>query len=109
MENSGPSTITDNVVIWITLWLTAALGWSVFAVVQRIVNPSRPLGTGWLVIVVVLIASGLFVADQAWPDSDAPPVQVIDGDTLIIGEARIRLQGVDAPELQQSCRAQAQD
>jgi endonuclease YncB( thermonuclease family) len=31
------------------------------------------------------------------------PVRVIDGDTLAIGEARIRLHGIDAPELAQTC------
>jgi endonuclease YncB( thermonuclease family) len=30
-------------------------------------------------------------------------VRVIDGDTLAIGEARIRLHGIDAPELAQTC------
>lgn len=31
-------------------------------------------------------------------------VRVIDGDTIILGELRIRLQGIDAPELGQECR-----
>ncbi len=31
-------------------------------------------------------------------------VHVIDGDTIVLGELRIRLQGIDAPELSQKCR-----
>jgi endonuclease YncB( thermonuclease family) len=42
--------------------------------------------------------------------SDAPPgpltgeVRVIDGDTIAIGETRVRLEGIDAPEAAQTCR-----
>ncbi len=32
------------------------------------------------------------------------PVRVIDGDTLVVGETRVRLHGVDAPEADQTCR-----
>ena len=31
-------------------------------------------------------------------------VRVIDGDSLAFGELRIRMQGIDAPELEQKCR-----
>jgi endonuclease YncB( thermonuclease family) len=31
-------------------------------------------------------------------------VRVIDGDTIMLGELRIRLQGIDSPELSQECR-----
>lgn len=31
------------------------------------------------------------------------PVYVIDGDTLVLGKKRIRLKGIDAPEIQQQC------
>jgi endonuclease YncB( thermonuclease family) len=34
----------------------------------------------------------------------AGTVQVTDGDTVIIGRERIRLYGIDAPELRQTCR-----
>lgn len=47
----------------------------------------------------------------AKPQSPAPtargasgPARVIDGDTLAIGDTRIRLFGIDAPELRQSCQ-----
>ncbi|WP_237061146.1 thermonuclease family protein [Loktanella sp. M215] len=35
------------------------------------------------------------------------PARVIDGDTLQIGETRIRLHGIDAPEAAQTCRSAA--
>lgn len=34
----------------------------------------------------------------------AAPVRVADGDTIEVGGQRIRLQGIDAPELHQECR-----
>ena len=36
--------------------------------------------------------------------SHAAPVRVADGDTIELGGQRIRLQGIDAPELHQECR-----
>jgi endonuclease YncB( thermonuclease family) len=37
----------------------------------------------------------------AWPAGWAPTI--VDGDTLRIGRESIRLQGIDAPELRQTC------
>src|SRR5437762_5667666 len=31
------------------------------------------------------------------------PVRVVDGDTLVLGERHIRLEGIDAPETDQVC------
>jgi endonuclease YncB( thermonuclease family) len=33
----------------------------------------------------------------------AGPARVVDGDTLVIGEVRVRLEGIDAPESAQTC------
>ena len=47
---------------------------------------------------------------QGWARGDAVgqgvqgPVRVIDGDTIDVGETRIRLEGIDAPEAGQSCK-----
>lgn len=76
----------------------------------------RPL---FLMSILAAAAAGLFVAVR--PDSPgeaAPPTQrgeriredgavrVVDGDTLNIGKARIRLYGIDAPERAQRCTKQ---
>ena len=42
-----------------------------------------------------LYAAGAFAAEN---------VYVVDGDSLEMGEVRIRLEGIDAPEYYQDCR-----
>lgn len=49
----------------------------------------------------VLLA--LFLSPPAFADAVAGTARVTDGDSLRIGAVRIRLHGVDAPELDQSC------
>jgi endonuclease YncB( thermonuclease family) len=39
----------------------------------------------------------------------AGPATVIDGDTIVVAGERIRLQGIDAPELHQTCTAYGQE
>lgn len=39
----------------------------------------------------------------------AGPATVIDGDTVIVAGERVRLQGIDAPELHQDCTAYGQE
>ena len=36
--------------------------------------------------------------------SFAGDVRVIDGDTIVVGETRVRLEGIDAPETAQTCQ-----
>ncbi len=43
---------------------------------------------------------------ERWDAADSPPARAVDGDTImLLGEAaaRLRLGGIDAPELRQSC------
>ncbi len=51
-------------------------------------------------ILLVLIAAKL---DEAADSVLRGPFYVIDGDTLAMGGERLRLQGMDAPELDQTC------
>jgi endonuclease YncB( thermonuclease family) len=51
--------------------------------------------------VLVLLGSGLWAPPAA--TAITGPALVIDGDTIALGGVRIRLFGIDAPELDQSC------
>ena len=42
------------------------------------------------------------------PGALSGPARVVDGDTLDMGGVRVRLHGIDAPEIAQSCRAGGQ-
>lgn len=51
------------------------------------------------IILAVLAAFGLLP-----PGELKGPAEVVDGDTLLVGGERVRLWGIDAPELEQPCR-----
>jgi endonuclease YncB( thermonuclease family) len=63
----------------------------------------RQLLTGIIVIACVLG----FYAYKYWNEEPQAPIVgkawVIDGDTIVISEMHIRLQGIDAPESEQTC------
>lgn len=66
---------------------------------SRVVAVGVPLG-----IAAFFVSS--FVATSL--DGSAGATTVIDGDTLHVGTARVRLYGIDAPELAQRCKDQRQ-
>src|SRR5512132_2676193 len=59
---------------------------------------------------IVATAILLFVAVAALPSyaDVAGPATVVDGDTIVVGGEQVRLQGIDAPELHQTCTAYGQ-
>jgi endonuclease YncB( thermonuclease family) len=71
------------------------------------VRPRRRLWRPGLLLALVLgvaaLLQGGMLPAGARPMEVAGQAQVVDGDTLVIGEARIRLNGIDAPEARQSC------
>lgn len=80
----------------------------------------RPQIPSWIVLAVVALAAWAYSHWEKAPSGritgpvtgEVTPgqtikgsVRVVDGDSLEIGAARIRLFGIDAPELRQLCRA----
>jgi endonuclease YncB( thermonuclease family) len=57
-------------------------------------------------IIAILVA--FFSSDDALSHSIYGIADVRDGDTLVIGKQKIRLQGIDAPELYQTCEENQQ-
>lgn len=58
-------------------------------------------------LAVVIFAGAAFVAarmDNFAGADISGPVRVVDGDSLALGKRRLRLKGIDAPELKQRCR-----
>jgi endonuclease YncB( thermonuclease family) len=62
-----------------------------------------------MVIVALLLAAAWgLTPDRAVPRSTMTGMaRVVDGDTLWLGDSKVRLRGLDAPELRQSCGAGA--
>ena len=67
----------------------------------------RPAETQWLILVLFLVAA---LGYYAYKNRHAAPSNtivgkawVIDGDTVVINNIHIRLQGIDAPESAQTC------
>jgi len=55
-----------------------------------------------LVATLISLAVPFFIAHAAGAEISGLP-RIIDGDTVAIGEERIRLHGIDAPEQKQTC------
>jgi endonuclease YncB( thermonuclease family) len=64
-------------------------------------------------LVARLVELALRQFEESLPEQGATTashrVSVTDGDTLVIGEDRIRLHGIDAPELSQHCQSGERD
>lgn len=71
----------------------------------------------WILLLIVLIG-GALLGRRTLPMNDAGSgggglirgaANVVDGDSLTIGRARIRLVGIDAPEGPQTCKREGRD
>ena len=69
--------------------------------VKRIMK--KPTLATVAIVLLTLLAEWYehYLHPTAWESSD---VRVIDGDTIVLANKRIRLQGIDAPELKQQCQ-----
>jgi endonuclease YncB( thermonuclease family) len=67
----------------------------------------RPAETQWLILVLILVAGLGYYAYKNWnaapPNTIVGKTWVIDGDTVVINNIHIRLEGIDAPESAQMC------
>lgn len=60
------------------------------------------------IVVALAVVAGLAYLtariDEFVSEDVAGHVRVVDGDSLVLGERRLRLKGIDAPEIRQRCR-----
>jgi endonuclease YncB( thermonuclease family) len=67
----------------------------------------RPAEAQWLILVLFLVAGLGYYAYKNWnatpPNTIVGRAWVIDGDTVVINNTHIRLEGIDAPEGAQTC------
>lgn len=78
----------------------------------RRASRSRPLSLRDLLLALAILAAAALAArgiDPAQTFSRAGPARVHDGDTLTVAGERVRLLGIDAPELKQVCRRANED
>src|SRR5262249_61381782 len=59
----------------------------------------------WRVVGVAVLAIGISCAGGSAADVIEGSATVTDGDTIRVGDTRIRLHGIDAPETSQTCNA----
>jgi endonuclease YncB( thermonuclease family) len=59
----------------------------------------------WVVVATLLLGLGCSSAVPAAGAEISGVARVVDGDTIRLGDTRIRLHGIDAPESDQSCNA----
>jgi len=58
-------------------------------------------------LLVLVMLTAVIVSNIDWagtPSSIAGPAEARDGDSLVIGQHRVRLLGIDAPEREQTCK-----
>ncbi|MGH1406975.1 MAG: thermonuclease family protein [Rhodomicrobiaceae bacterium] len=62
-----------------------------------------------MVIAAILLFAGmLWLEDMAFKDEISGTPRVVDGDSLVLNGEKVRLKGIDAPELQQKCEKEGQ-
>ena len=62
-----------------------------------------------IILALAVIALGVLQASRADDQIEGVVSRVLDGDTLVVGSTRIRLQGVVAPELHEPYGPEARD
>ncbi|MCL4768572.1 MAG: thermonuclease family protein [Hyphomicrobiaceae bacterium] len=77
---------------------------------RHIVRGLGALSLAGLLALVLAIVSPPELSQAAAPDpvrsAIAGPARVVDGDTISVGDVRVRLEGIDAPETAQQCSSQ---
>ena len=59
----------------------------------------------WFRAVVAFVLVMVFATGAAAAELIAGPARVIDGDTIVVADVRVRIFGIDAPESRQTCAA----
>ena len=71
---------------------------------QKLGRTGLTAGAFLSAVLLPVMAIALTIPETGEPAVIAGPGHVIDGDTLEVGQTRIRLEGIDAPEMAQTCQ-----
>jgi endonuclease YncB( thermonuclease family) len=63
-----------------------------------------PMSASFRYFLYTVFAVGLFCSSPALADISGP-ARIVDGDTIWIGKTKIRLYGIDTPEMKQTCQS----
>ena len=64
---------------------------------------------GWIMRILIILSFTLLFAASAKAETLTGSVEAIDGDTLKVGGKVVRLAGIDAPDIDQTCQFNGQD
>ncbi len=70
---------------------------------------TKSLGVALTVVLMMVTTLASAQEQRDWPTITPGNITVIDGDTMILDNQEVELHGIDAPELDQTCKVIGKD
>jgi endonuclease YncB( thermonuclease family) len=100
MLGSAAAALAPHHPNWVALLF---MDWLLVSQLQKIGPAGGPRQLRVIALGLLLAATGLGAPALADSKLTSRGIRVIDGDTIALGDQRIRLWGIDAPEIRQEC------